>query len=596
MGFKVRNQVALYSLVFTFASFLKFLLRYQYDLSMVVKHPQLKNGFGWVLVGIAPVIYYCYVAQLALDIPIGDDFVVIINYLMRSDATDSWLVKWHELTFQFIEHRLVFTRLVAQVVRGVLGQLDFRWMIMIGNFCLLGVAGLLYRMLRGNGLSIWYLLPVMLIIFQPIVFESHFWSISATNYMPVCLFAMLAFYGVSRGTRSGLAGAWFMAIVATYTFGNGLITWPIGALILLLSQRWRALAVWVASTLFIIWAFYYGHNYHAQPSMLDNLRERFLMVMANFFLLVGACFNPVDTLHPFAQADLPALVAGVVITLTVLFFALRLALNHWLSTTSVRADRLSGVQHSAFFWATALFLLLSCAAFAVGRSTSNNVVTDSRYRDFSVFMTALAYCSVLLALAPARRRLWLGLTTMASLLFCVSSYAIYTPRLLLQNANFMAGAYNWHHNRHWLIYKGGSYFDTVTDKISADLEQVSWYRIPNYFTDLPTASMISEIVAPDTIDHKAQVAYWRSPVDPIGHNQPYYRVQTGNHIYLLPLRRSTSLTNWLRTGQALGKSFVTDFAYGRTLPVGRCTVEVFLHPAKKRLKVTPELVFNVRDE
>lgn len=229
-----------------------------------------------------------------------------MHYLLKSDAATSWSARWHELAFEFLEHRLVFTRLVAQLCRVLSGHLDLRWVMLVGNLSLLGVAGLVYRVLRANGFSHWYLLPVMLCLFQPIAYESHFWAISSTNYMPVCLFAMLSFYGISWGNRSGLIVAWLMALTATYTFANGLAVWPIGLLMLGISQRWKLVVVWIISTLVIIWAFYHGHNYHLQPSMADNLRERLPMVIANFFLLLGAAFNTQDAWHLFNSADLPA--------------------------------------------------------------------------------------------------------------------------------------------------------------------------------------------------------------------------------------------------------------------------------------------------
>lgn len=250
------------------------------------------------------------------------------------------------------------------------------------------------------------------------------------------------------------------------------------------------------------------------------------------------------------------------------------------------------VRDGAFLWATMLFIILSCAAFGAGRSGDGSVASDSRYRDFPVFATALAYCVILLGLPPARKQIWLVLTTIAGLFFCLSSYAVYTPRLLDQNARHIAGAYNWHHNRDWLIYRETSYFSQVANGVSRELEDkaTDWYHIPDYFIDPPTLSTV-KMPAPAHLD--SEVVSWWSPVDPIGSNQPYYWLQSGLKVYLLPLKRPTSLVNWLRTGRSLGHSFIPTFYYSRVLLPGQYTASVYLTPANQRLVGTPGLSLTV---
>ncbi len=561
---------------------------------MSVSTPSLKTIAGWICIAIIPCFYYFYLVRFALNVPNADDFVVIMNYLLLSDRATSWQEKWHELAFEFLEHRLVFTRLVAQFIRLLFGQLDLRWVMLIGNLSLLGVAGLLYRLLRNNGFSVWYLLPIVLCLFQPIAYESHFWAISSTNYMPVCLFAMLSFYGIDKGDRSGLTAAWLLALLATYTFANGLVVWPIGLLMVALKRRWSLVLLWAVSMLVVLWAYYFNHNYHLQPSMADNLRDRFSMVIANFFLLLGAAFNTQDTWHMFNALDLPALIVGVGIACILVLTGLLLSLKDWISIKTGAFRRLTQVRQSDFLWASLLFILLSCAAFGAGRSGDGSVATDSRYRDFPVFAMALAYCCLLFVLTPAWQRIWVKVAIAASLFFCVSSYAVYTPRLLDQNGRHIAGAYNWHHNGDWLIYHETAYFSGVANSVSRDLEKqgASWYHIPDFFVDPPVLSA-AKVAGPIKIDKSNQVALWFLPIDPVGTNQPYFWLETDAKTYLLPLKRPTSLSNWLHTGRSLGHSFITDLYYGRLLPPGQYSVSLYLSPANQRLLFSPNLVIPV---
>ncbi|MFD2572580.1 hypothetical protein ACFSUS_18215 [Spirosoma soli] len=105
---------------------------------------------------IPPVIYYLFFLAHALNVPVGDDFIVILKFLIEWDWASSFAQKWYLLTQNFIEHRLVYTRFSALTVRLLVGQLDFRGVMLLGNLCLIGVLWILVYPLKATKLPAWY--------------------------------------------------------------------------------------------------------------------------------------------------------------------------------------------------------------------------------------------------------------------------------------------------------------------------------------------------------------------------------------------------------------------------------------------------------
>ena len=450
-----------------------------------VKH--IKSYWSSILF-VPPIIYYSYFLHYAINVPVGDDFLVILKFLIDWDWAHSIADKWNILTANFIEHRLVYTRLSALLVRFVLGQLDFRAIMILGNLCLLGILWLLGRPLVSNKLAWGYSIPISLLLFQPIAYEGNFWAIAATNYMPVCFFSMLCMFLLSSQHRFAIGMALLVGTAATLTFANGLLVWPTGCIVLLIQRRFTNLLWWSSISILVITLYFVGYRYDNQPDILPRLTAQLPAIIATFFLMIGAFVNPDDKIHRFALGDYSQLVVGVLLCGWIMYALVRLARPF--VTNSQPVNQLTS-RHIAFLIGCSIFLLLSCACFAVGRSAQETVITESRYRNFSLFLVALGYVLAVLVAPPISRPKVSLIGLLGAALFCISSYLIYTPRLEMRQTEVKAGVYNWAHNQYWLIYRSGGYYNTVADTVSHWVDQYSlnWYQFPPYLSSLsvPTA-------------------------------------------------------------------------------------------------------------
>ena len=164
---------------------------------------------------------------LAADVPLGDDYDAILAYLNHP-----WPERlWHLADFHN-EHRIIPTRIVAEIVYRVLGHIDFRAVMWIGNLGWWLFAAVFARLflvrggiVRGGAIfAMW-----MLIGFNDK--ENVFWAMASVQNHWVVVFAFAACLAfVRRADVRWFAIALAFAVAATFTSGGGLLIFPALAL------------------------------------------------------------------------------------------------------------------------------------------------------------------------------------------------------------------------------------------------------------------------------------------------------------------------------------------------------------------------------
>jgi hypothetical protein len=157
-------------------------------------------------------------------------------------------------------------------------------------------------MLRSSvQVSLWYLLPVASMVFSLTQWENMLWGWQIAIYSMVCG-SVWSFYLLSRPGMGNLGMAILCAIVASFSFANGLMIWPAGLAYLILAQANRSRFLgWIGAAAVIL--FLYFRNYVTQvtrPSPTALLRPTSL---SEFF---EAALHFLAT-EPF---NLPAMVFG----------------------------------------------------------------------------------------------------------------------------------------------------------------------------------------------------------------------------------------------------------------------------------------------
>ena len=245
----------------------------------------------WLIILFPVFIAFFYFDHGTVNIPYYDEWGFVPFVTQWYEGKANW---W--IIFQPDRHYVV----ALQKAVILLSAKFFHWNIRIetggGLIMLSGIASVFMMHARRIGifsstfLSITFLLPVLLSLFSLRQSENLLgpWGLSISA--AVC-FVMLACYFLTLSNQLPyFLGASICALLASFSFTNGLLIWPLGFAILLIQKRTRYAMFWmVMSILFLIIFFKflylfipYTENRPPVPLTLNLLSQRF------FSLLGGA--------------------------------------------------------------------------------------------------------------------------------------------------------------------------------------------------------------------------------------------------------------------------------------------------------------------
>ncbi|HRC71501.1 MAG TPA: hypothetical protein PK880_03090 [Candidatus Competibacter sp.] len=178
-----------------------------------------RSFFAYFLLALIPVISHVFlVVHFSVNIPILDDYDTVLAYLNTPGS-----LRYQTLFEQHNEHRVVWTRLVAEVFYDLFGQVDFRNLIYVGNLAFLLIFALLLKLFNLQKTPTIFFMPVPYLLFQPQAWENMTWATGALQNYFVLLFALLAFCFWNRETWSGYFLAGSFSVMAAFTSANGLL-------------------------------------------------------------------------------------------------------------------------------------------------------------------------------------------------------------------------------------------------------------------------------------------------------------------------------------------------------------------------------------
>ena len=325
------------------------------------KLPSLSSAASWTLTLIPIVALALFVWHFSTNAPYGDDYDAILNATLALDNSHSVPEFFHNLTAQHNEHRIVPVRLLSYLYAKLFGTLNFKIMIALGFLQIVALLLLLGK-IRGDKLDVRTLWPVSLLLFQPSYHETILWAETTWSNTTVILFAFFSLY-MLLGKRQVVAGA-VLALVATYSQANGILTFVAGAAGLLAQQRYRELPAWLVASAVAGFCFFYGYHHPPNHPPFDLSLPGFWHDVQFFVLQLGSIGKIRTTCAVF----------GVIMLCAILFLAPFL----W--------------RKQALLGSLILFLLMTAASAALARSQMGvKFAVLSRYTIISVALLILLY-------------------------------------------------------------------------------------------------------------------------------------------------------------------------------------------------------------
>ncbi|GAB3180993.1 hypothetical protein [Telluribacter humicola] len=230
--------------------------------------------YGWAFFTVAYNVNY-----------IAYDDITILSVIPGFDDA-SWPERWRRLTDLFPEHRLVFSRSIVLLSYELFGRVDLVWLMAIGNLCWAGCAWLFYLVFKRLNLSIWYFVPVSWIWFNIQSFENIYWGVSSLCNFGVIFFALLALYLATHSPRL-LTASLLAAVAATFTYGNGLMVFPVLAGLAWITGRKKDFFITVAVATITAIIYFIDFTPITESMSLTNPTQ-VQQAIASFFGFIGS--------------------------------------------------------------------------------------------------------------------------------------------------------------------------------------------------------------------------------------------------------------------------------------------------------------------
>lgn len=318
-------------------------------------------------------------AYYAVDIPYADDWAIV--HLIEKFYAGT--LSFADFFAQHNEHRIV-TGKILMLLTAIFTGWNMYVEIAINIAFAVGTSIVIYFAIEkltsidAKKRAVMYFACAW-IIFSFTQQECYLWGFMMQIFMSV-FFNVLAIAVLVYG--EGIIFPVILGVLAEFSFANGMVIWPIGLMLLFLQKRYAKMFVWLSSSIVFISLYFYDFNYGAlRKPILDNiifLLTHPHMVIIPFVTYLGSA------LSSYRQSI--AIAAGT-IGLVVYVWCL------------VVITKRKAWDSNKFFWLGAgMYVLLSAAVTAYGRSTSISAAMALRYVPANMLFWVAAPCMLFITL------------------------------------------------------------------------------------------------------------------------------------------------------------------------------------------------------
>lgn len=362
---------------------------------------------------VAPIMaYYYYVLKYSTNYPEDDDYGAVLQTLLSYLDANTLVEKIQIIFSQHNEHRILVDRLVVLLQYFTTGAVNFQLLVIIGNILMLLVAFLLFKIFQPKDERLLLFAPAVFILFQIQFWENIYRSMAILAWTSGFILGFAALYLVAVPGYRRLLWAVFCAMLSFYTLGSGITLLFVVALLLIINGRWRELAIWMACSLGMIAAYFYGYvSPGAHPPVLEAFRFPYRTLLYLFSLMSAVV---VDVTATFLRFEIDS-VEVLRFVLAVLFIAHFI----WLIVKKYYRENPALFGILLYLYASCFLVALTRSGFGIGQSMM------WRYRILSALVVAVVYLTSIELIREKRRKYVYGIVLAAALLFNVLSYVEY---------------------------------------------------------------------------------------------------------------------------------------------------------------------------
>jgi len=327
---------------------------------------KLLDKFVILLVALISMLYIWAVLRYTSYLPYGDDYDAVLRFL--NNFYDSDISEKVKLFFsQHNEHRIVFNRIVELLQLKLFGEINFLYLVLIGNVGWFLVIYLLWRYAKSENISFIYFSPVLIVLLAFSHNELMTWAMASIQQYYQILFSLISIYFLVNKKLFYALGAMILSI---FTGGGGIVLIPLFVVYMILHRNWKNLFVTLMISAIILFIYFVVLGYEKpghHPSILNTLKNP-KMIIEYILVFIGS----------LAGSKTAAATIG---TALIIFFAYKLKYSY---------------KKMPFLVWSILFILGTATATALARAGFGiEQALSSRYSEYSLLFLSLIYLQYL---------------------------------------------------------------------------------------------------------------------------------------------------------------------------------------------------------
>ena len=400
-----------------------------------------------------------YIYINAVNVPHSDD-EGLLNSVNQAHDTTSGLFRI--LVGQHNDHRIVFSRFASIAIDYLSGSMNFRIMIIAGylNLILLGHA--FFLVFRSTDQKFIRFAPVAILLFSPIVYGTHLWSITAFEQTLAITFSLYALYFIQPAKKK----YWYISIpftiAATLSNLDGLSVVPLILMWLIFQKRTRESLIFTVFSIFYLY-FFFSNFHFSESTTTVHFPQIIPVIFKGFIAFCGSIVKIISDSYMF----LFSMITGVVILLAYGIF----------TVMKIGTRKSWGNVFFPMDFAEVSFLkLLACAMMiALGRAGDGaGSMFAARFQIYSASILIVFYLFILVNLKNEKQKsLLFQFFLIGTLALSTLSYVKYTPIVTLHTDALKVDSYN---------YPNHSLFmHQYADRPDPELKVYDHYVFPDYF-------------------------------------------------------------------------------------------------------------------
>lgn len=382
-----------------------------------------------VVISTVILLFFLYNLHFSVDFPFQDDFLFIqfIEAISAKNVGVSGVIE--EMFRTFNDHKAVVPRFISLIDYWLTGRLHFRFYIVLASFNLIYIFYFLYLNFRKAQLPLYYFVPVPFLFFHPLYHEVSGWALTGLQHSFLTAFTVTAIILVSRGTKPAFYGAMLCCFLATFTHGNGILSFPAIIFFFLCYKNFRRAIL--TAVFMIVCLVIYLAGYESGQAV--SLPKDVGVFCASLFGFVGSAMSL------WVQPELWSAMWGALIISFMALVTWRVASVYFKKPVQVKPGTIELLTLFAF-------IFISSTVIALFRSWAGTTVA-SRFQLYAALSTAIFYIFLVFYLDFFRRKWVFSAVLALSIFYCAYSYYRFTSIVAAKKTTYLADIYNWRANR-----------------------------------------------------------------------------------------------------------------------------------------------------